>query len=352
MQPIASSSRINRRVVLSTLALLPALSGPLLPVSALAQTATPGGGLLPSWNDGPAKQAILDFVRGTTDRSSPSYVSLEDRIAVFDQDGTLWVEHPMYTQVVYCLERVPAVVAKRPELRNVEPFKTVLSGNREAMAKLSLRDLEKILAATLTGMSVEEFNAEAKKWLETARDPRWKRPYTELVYQPMLEVLRYLRDKAYKTYIVTGGGQDFVRVYAEKVYGILPEQVVGTAGGTKYGYDKDGNPFLTKDPQLILNDNNAGKPEGIHLMIGRRPYAAFGNSTGDRQMLEYTTAGGGERLAMLVLHDDAQREYAYGPAQGLPDTKVGTFTQALYDEATSKGWVVISMKNDWKRVLS
>ena len=183
MQPIASSSRINRRVVLSTLALLPALSGPLLPVSALAQTATPGDGLLPSWNDGPAKQAILDFVRGTTDRSSPSYVSLEDRIAVFDQDGTLWVEHPMYTQVVYCLERVPAVVAKKPELKNVEPFKTVLSGTREAMAKLSLRDLEKILAATLTGMSVEEFNAEAKRWLETAKHPRWNRPYTELVYQ-------------------------------------------------------------------------------------------------------------------------------------------------------------------------
>src|SRR5262249_11759925 len=177
--------------------------------------------------------------------------------------------------------------------------KTVLSGNREAMAKLSLRDLEKILVATLTGMSVEEFNAEAKKWLETARDPRWKRPYTELVYQPMLEVLRYLRDNAYKTYIVTGGGQDFVRVYAEKVYGIPPEQVVGTAGGTKYGYAKDGKPFLTKDAKLLLNDNNASKPEGIHLMIGRRPYAAFGNSTGDRQMLEYTGAGAGARLKMM-----------------------------------------------------
>ena len=284
------------------------------------------GGLLPSWNDGAAKQAIFDFVRATIDRSSPNYVFPEDRIAVFDQDGTLWVEHPMYTQVVYCLERVPAVVAKKPELKNVEPFKTVLSGNREAMAKLSMRDLEKILAATLTGMTVEEFNAEAKKWIETAKHPRWKRPYTELAYQPMLEVLRYLRDNAYKTYIVTGGGQDFVRVYAERVYGIPPEQVVGTAGGTKYGYGKDGKPFLTKEPKLLLNDNNAGKPEGIHLMIGRRPYAAFGNSTGDRQMLEYTGAGAGARLKMLVLHDDAAREYAYGPAQGLPDTKVGTFT--------------------------
>jgi phosphoglycolate phosphatase-like HAD superfamily hydrolase len=351
MKPIVPSSGINRRALFS-LALLPALSGPLPPVSALAQTATPGGGLLPSWNDGPAKQAIVDFVRATTDRAGATFVPPEERIAAFDQDGTLWVEHPMYTQVVYCLERVPAVVAKRPELKNVEPFKTVLSGNREAMAKLSLRDLEKILAATLTGMSVEEFNAEAKKWLETARDSRWKRPYTELVYQPMLEVLHYLRENAYKTYIVTGGGQDFVRVYAEKVYGIPAEQVVGTAGGTKYGYGKDGKPFLTKEPKLLLNDNNAGKPEGIHLMIGRRPYAAFGNSTGDRQMLEWTGAGIGARLKMLVLHDDAAREYAYGPAQGLPDSKVGTFTPALYDEARSKGWTVISMRNDWKRIFA
>jgi phosphoglycolate phosphatase-like HAD superfamily hydrolase len=347
MKPIAPSPGINRRVLLSTLALLPALSGALLSVSAAAQTP---GGLLPSWNEGPAKQAIFDFVRATIDRSSPNYVLPEDRIAVFDQDGTLWVEHPMYTQVLYCLERVPAVAAKRPELRNAEPFKTVLSGNREAIAKLSMRDLEKILAATLTGMSVEEFNAEAKKWIETAKHPRWNRPYTELIYQPMLEVLRYLRDNAYKTYIVTGGGQDFVRVYADKVYGIPPEQVVGTAGGTKYGYAKDGKPFLTKEPKLILNDNNAGKPEGIHLMIGRRPYAAFGNSTGDRQMLEWT--GAGARLKMLVLHDDAAREYAYGPAQGLPDSKVGTFTPALYDEAKNKGWTVISMKNDWKRIFA
>ncbi len=168
----------------------------------------------------------------------------------------------------------------------------------------------------------------------------------------MQEVLKYLRANGYKTYIVTGGGQDFVRVYSEQIYGIPPEQVVGTAGGTKYGYDKSGKPFLTKEPRLLLNDNNAGKPEGIHLMIGRRPYAAFGNSTGDRQMLEYTKAGDGARLAMLVLHDDAKREYAYGPALGLPDTKVGAFTQALYDEAKKQGWTVISMKNDWKRIFA
>jgi phosphoglycolate phosphatase-like HAD superfamily hydrolase len=351
MKPITRSSGINRRVLLSTLVLLPALSGPLLPVSARAQTAT-ASDWLPSWSDGPAKQVILDFVRTTIDPRSPSYVSPEDRIAVFDQDGTLWVEHPMYTQVVYCLERVPAVVAKRPELRNVEPFKTVLSGDREAMTKLSMRDLEKILVATLTGMSVEEFNGEAKKWIETAKHPRWNRLYTDLAYQPMTEVLSYLRDNGYKTYIVTGGGQDFVRVYAEKLYGIPPEQVVGTAGGTKYGYAKDGKPFLTKDPKLLLNDNNAGKPEGIHLMIGRRPAAAFGNSTGDREMLEWTGAGAGARLKMLLLHDDATREYAYGPAKGLPDSRIGTFTQALYDEAKKNGWTVISMKNDWNRIFA
>jgi len=351
MKPIAASDGISRRTVLAGMAVLTGSSGTFLPIPAPAQTADTGG-LLGSWNDGAAKQAIFDFVRATIDRSSPNYVFPDDRIAVFDQDGTLWVEHPMYTQVVYCLERVPAVVAKKPALKNVEPFKTVLSGNREAMAKLTMRDLEKIAVATLTGMPVEEFNADVKKWLETARHPRWNRPYTELTYQPMLEVLRYLRNNAFKTFIVTGGGQDFVRVYAETVYGIPPEQVVGSALGTKFGYGKDGKPFLTKEPKLILNDDHAGKPEGIHLMIGRRPYAAFGNSTGDRQMLEYTAAGAGARLKMLVLHDVAAREYAYGPAAGLPDSRVGTFTQALYDEANKNGWSVISMKKDWRRIFA
>jgi phosphoglycolate phosphatase-like HAD superfamily hydrolase len=323
--------------------------GVLMPLAGLAQQA---GDPLPSWNDGPTKQAILDFVKTTTDPASPKFVPPEARIATFDQDGTLWVEQPMYTQVVYCLERVPAVVAKRPELKKVEPFKTVLSGNRQAMAKLSMKDLEKILAATLTGMTVDEFQAEVKKWLATAKDSRWHRPYTQLIYQPMIEVLKYLRANGYKTYIVTGGGQDFVRVYSQKVYGIPPEQVVGTAGGTKYGYDQSGKPILTKELKLLLNDDKAGKPEGIHLIIGRRPYAAFGNSGGDRQMLEYTGAGDGARLMMLVRHDDGKREYAYGPAQGLPNTKVGTFNQALYDEAKEKGWVIISMKKDWKKIFA
>jgi phosphoglycolate phosphatase-like HAD superfamily hydrolase len=302
---------------------------------------------LPSWNDGPAKKAIIEFVRATTDKSNSNFVPPEARIATFDQDGTTWVEQPMYTQVMYCLERVAVLAREKPELKEVEPFKTVLSGNREAMAKLSMKDLEKILAATLTGMTVDEFNAEVKKWLETAKDPRWKRSYTELVYQPMLEVMKLFRANGYKTYFVTGGGQDFVRVYSEQVYGIPPEQVVGTAGGTKYGYDKSGKPMLTKEPKLLLNDDKAGKPEGIHLMIGRRPVAAFGNSIGDKQMLEYTQAGGGARLMMLVHHDDGKREYAYGPK-----SKVGTFTDALMAQAKKNGWVVISMKNDWKKIFA
>ncbi|MGA8975372.1 MAG: HAD family hydrolase [Pseudolabrys sp.] len=350
MQSERPSSNINRRVLISGMALLPAWSA--IPLSGIAQAQTTQGSPLASWNDGPAKQAIIDFVRATTEQGSPKFVPPEARIATFDQDGTLWVEHPIYSQVVYCLDRVPAVVEKDPKLKDVEPFKTVLSGNREAIAKLSLHDLEKILFATLTGMPVEDFEAEAKKWLTNAKDARWKRPYTDLTYQPMLEVMQYLRANGFKTYIVTGGGQDFVRVYSQQVYGIPPEQVVGSAVGTKYGYHRDGKPFLTKEPKLLLNDNDAGKPEGIHLMIGRRPRAAFGNSTGDREMLEYTEAGDGARLMMLVLHDDAKREYAYGPAQGLPDTKVGTFTQELFDEAKKAGWTVISMKSDWKRIFA
>ena len=331
----------ERLVVLCVLVLL------VLSIHANAQTDP-----LASWNDGAAKQAIVALVQQTTTSGSPKFVPPEARIATFDQDGTLWVEQPIYPQVTYCLERVPAVVKAKPELANVEPFKTVMSGNREAIAKLSKPDLEKILVATLTGMPVEQFKAEVSAWLDQAKHPRWKRPYTELTYVPMQELLKYLRANGYKTYIVTGGGQDFVRVYSEKTYGIPPEQVVGTAGGTSFGYDKSGRPFLTKMPKLLLNDDSAGKPEGIHLVIGRRPYAAFGNSVGDRQMLEYAGAGDGTRLMMLVLHDDAQREYAYGPAAALPATKVGVFTQALHDEAKSKGWFVVSMKNDWKRIFA
>lgn len=343
-------SGIDRRTLLTTLALLPALSAPPLSVSAPALTASSDP--LPSWNEGSAKQAILDFVRDTTDRASSKFVAPEERIATFDQDGTLWVEQPIYSQLVYCFGRVPVLTAQEPALKEIEPFKRVLSGNRESIAGLSMRDLEQIVLATLAGMTTDEFEAEGKKWLASAKDPRWKRPYTELVYQPMLEVMTYLRANGFKTYIVTGFGQDFVRLYSQQVYGIPPEQVVGSALAVKYGYDKDGKPVLISEPRIMLNDSAAGKPESIHLMIGRRPNASFGNSTGDQQMLEYTGAGEGARLSMLVLHDDAIREYAYGPAQGLPDTKIGSFTPALYAEARTKNWTIISMKNDWKNIFS
>jgi phosphoserine phosphatase len=300
----------------------------------------------------PRNKPSSTSLQTTTDPKNAQFVPPEQRIATFDQDGTLWVEHPIYAQVLYCLDRVPAVAKQKPELASIEPFKTVLSGDRAAMARLSMDDLLKIVAATLTGMTVEQFQNEVKSWLVSAKDPRWKRPYTELTYLPMQELLRYLRANGYKTYIVTGGGQDFVRVYAQQVYGIPPEQVVGTEGATKYGHDKSGKPVLIKEPKLLLNDDHAGKPEGIHLMIGRRPYAAVGNSIGDRQMLEYTRAGDGLRLAMIVLHDDSKREYSYGPAQGLPDTKLGTFTEALYREAQKNGWIVISMRDDWKQIFS
>lgn len=328
-----------------TIGIIAAVSFPLASASA-------GVDPLPSWNEGPAKQAVLTFVEETTDPMGPRFVPPEERVATFDQDGTLWVEQPLYAQVVYALDRVPAVVAAKPELTDVEPFATVLSGDRAAMAALSKQELETLLSATLSGMAVDTFSAEATRWLATARDARWNRPYVDLTYEPMQEVLRYLRANGYATWIVTGGGQDFVRAYSDRVYGIPVEQVVGTAGGTRYGYDVDGRPTLTKEPTLLLNDDEAGKPEAIHLMIGRRPRLAFGNSTGDQQMLEYTDAGDGARLALLLLHDDATREYAYGPAQGLPATKVGPFTQALYDQATEQDWVIVSMKNDWKRIFA
>jgi phosphoglycolate phosphatase-like HAD superfamily hydrolase len=333
----------NFRIAACVLALLAAAN------FAVAQSATDP---LPAWNDGPAKHSITDFIAKTTTAGSPDFVAPADRIATFDQDGTLWVEQPMYPQVAYAVNRLALVLANNTTLQNTEPYKTALSGNATAIANLPFTDLEKIFDLTLAGMSVEEFYSEVQQWLATAQNPRWHRPYTDLTYEPMQEVLRYFRANGYKTYIVTGGGQDYVRVYADQTYGIPPEQIVGTINATSYGYDAQGRPVLTKVSTMLLEDVFGGKPEGIHLMIGRRPYAAFGNSTGDQQMLEYTKAGSGLRLAMLVFHDDAIREYAYGPAQGLPDSKIGPFTQALYDEAQKSGWFVISMKNDWNRIFS
>jgi len=306
---------------------------------------------LPSWNDGSAKQAIEQFVAATTKEGGPDFVPAGKRFATFDQDGTLWVEHPIYTQLVFALDRVVALAPKHPEWKTIEPFKSVIAGDRAAMAKFTMRDLEEILLATHAGMTTGEFAGIVKGWFTDARDPRWHRPFTDLVYQPMLEVMQYLRANGYKTYIVTGGGQAFVRTYAEQTYGVPPEQIIGSALGTQFTYNAAGQAILMRPPQLLINNNFSGKPEDIYLFIGRHPQAAFGNSPGDREMLEYTQAGGKGALMMLVLHDDAVREYAYGPAEGLPASKIGTFPQSLYDEAQARGWHVISMKRDWKRIF-
>jgi hypothetical protein len=328
------------------------VSATMTVLGTLGRVSVPAHDPLPSWNDGPSKKAILDFIHDTTDKSSSKFVPAEERFATFDQDGTLWVEHPIYSHVMFAFDRVFVLAPQHPEWRTTEPFKSVLADDKEAMAKFTMRDLEEILFATHTGMTVDSFHTIATDWTAKAKDQRWKRPYTDLVYQPMIEVLRYFREKEFKTYIVTRGGQDFVRNYAERVYGVPPQNVIGSALDLHYEYDKEGQGVLMRPPKLLLNNNLSGKPEDIYLFLGRHPKAAFGNSTGDQQMEEFTQASGGATLMMMVLHDDAQREYAYGPALGLPDTKVGTFTQALYDEAKSKGWNVISMKNDWKRVFA
>jgi phosphoglycolate phosphatase-like HAD superfamily hydrolase len=305
---------------------------------------------LASWNDGRAKQAIVAFVKETTDQAGPKFVPPEDRIATFDQDGTLWVEHPLYTQAIFELDRVKTLANERPGLKTTEPFRSVLAGDKAAIAKFGKEDWARIIGATQAGVTTEVFQELVKQWLATAKHPRFQRPFTELVYQPMLEVMSYLRANGFKTYIVTGGGQEFVRVYSNRIYGVAPEQVVGSSMVTKYEY-KDGKPMLMIMPKEFLFSDRGGKPVGINLFIGKRPYAAFGNSDGDREMLEWTDAGQGARLKMLVLHDDPEREYAYGPAGGQPDTKVGRFSEELEAEAQNKGWTVISMKKDWKVVF-
>ncbi|MFY9646237.1 MAG: HAD family hydrolase [Terriglobales bacterium] len=311
-----------------------------------------GADPLSSWNDGNAKQAIIAFVKTSTDKANPNFVPPEDRIATFDQDGTTWVEHPMYTQLQFIIDRVHDLSAQHPEWSSKPLFRGLLIGDVEAIAKATDSDLAELSKATQVDMPVEQFHSLAKDWITTAKDKRYDKLYTQLVYQPMLEVMQYLRDNGYRTYIVTGGGQEFVRAYSQQVYGIPTDEVIGSALETQYGYDKDGRAILSRRAKLLLDNNNQGKAQDIYLFLGKRPHAAFGNSTGDQQMLEYTQGVGGATLEMLVLHDDAQREYAYGPAQGLPDTHFGKFSQALYDEAKGKGWTVISMKNDWKKIFA
>ena len=301
---------------------------------------------LPSWNDGRARRAILDFVRETTNRAGASYVRPEDRVAVFDQDGTLWVEHPLYTQAMFALDRVRALAPKHPEWKTTEPFRAVLAGDQAAIEKFHEADWAQIIAATHAGISVEEFLAIVDDWLTTARHPRFHRPYTDLAYKPMVELMHLLRANGFRTYIVTGGGQEFVRAFAARVYGVPPDQVIGSSIATKYEV-VDGKPTLMREPKIFFDDDHGGKPVGINMVIGQRPIASFGNSDGDAEMLRWTQAGGNARLLMLVHHDDAEREYAYDA-----NTKVGTFPPWLRDEATLRGWIVISMKRDWKRIFA
>jgi phosphoserine phosphatase len=318
----------------------------LAAITAAAQTDP-----LPSWNHGQTKSAILEFVQTTTDKSSPKFVPPAERIATFDNDGTLWPSHPMYTQLAFALDRIKALAPQHPEWKTQQPFKAVLDNDLKALAAAGEKGMVELVMASHAGMSTAEFEAIVTDWLDKARHPRFKRRYTELAYQPMLELLAFLRASGFKTYIVSGGGVEFMRPMTEKVYGIPPEQVVGSTIQTKYEV-KDGKPVLMRLPKIDFIDDKAGKPVGINKFIGQRPIAAFGNSAGDREMLEWTGAGSGARLMMLVFHDDAEREYAYGPANGLPDTKFGTFPQSLMDEAKRKGWVVISMKDDWRTIFS
>lgn len=297
---------------------------------------------LPSWNNGPIKQNIIQFVETVSDQKSHDYVSPEDRIATIDQDGTLWVEQPLYTQFIFALDRIKKLAPQHPEWKGQEPFKSVLNNQYEG---LTTQDFQSIFAITQSGMSVENYYDTAINWLENKKNPRYKRYYTELVYQPMLEIINYLHQNDFKVYIVTGGAQDFVRTYSKKIYNIPTERVIGTAGRTKYSYEND-RPKLIKLPEILFINNKEGKAEGIYLFIGKKPIIAFGNSDGDREMLEWTQSGEGKRLMLLVHHDDAKREYAYDT-----QSKIGTFSAFLMEEAKKNNWNVISMKNDWKVIF-
>lgn len=301
--------------------------------------------VLPSWNEGQAKNSILQFVKDTTTKESPDYVPPKYRVATFDQDGTLWVEQPLYAQIFFALDNIKSMSADHPEWNEQEPFKSILTGDQQKLKNLGKHELEKIIVATHSGMSVKEFNKRVNNWLEKAVHPKFKKPFTEMIYQPMLEVIQLLRNNGYKIYIVSGGGQEFIRTFAEKTYGIEPEFVIGSTGKVKYECE-NGQPVLKKIPEVLFVNDKAGKPEAINLIIGRRPYAAFGNSDGDREMLEWCCAGKGKRLALLVHHDDAEREYAYDT-----DSKIGTFSKGLMDQAKKQNWVVVSMKKDWKVIF-
>lgn len=305
---------------------------------------------LPSWNDGPAKQSIITFVEKVTTAGSPDFVPIPERIAVFDNDGTLWCEQPVPVQFYFVADRVKALAPQHPEWQTKEPFASILKGDLKTALNGGDHGLMELFMATHTGMTADEFAQTVKDWITTAKHPTTGKRFLDMTYQPMLEVLAYLRANGFKNFIVSGGGIEFMRVWTEAAYGIPPEQVVGSSIKTKFEL-RDGKAVLVRLPALNFNDDKGDKPVGINQHIGRRPIAAFGNSVGDQQMLEYAQGGSGTRFELLVLHDDAKREFAYGPTRGLPDVQYGSFTTALEDHAKKDGWTVVSMKDDWKSIF-
>jgi phosphoserine phosphatase len=299
---------------------------------------------LPSWNDGTAKEAILYFVNAVTDKNSKDYVEPAERIATFDNDGTLWVESPMYTQALFAFDRVKVLAPQHPEWKTTQPFKGVLEGDMKAVGATGMKGLMEIVMVTHSGMTAAEFEKDVSDWLATTKQPKFKRLYTELIYQPQLELLDYLRANGFKTFIVSGGGIVFMRTFSEKVYGIPPEQVVGSSVVAEFEV-KDGQPVLVRQPKLDFINDKAGKPVGIYQHIGRRPILAFGNSDSDMQMIEYTMAGEGFRLGLFVHHTDADRKYAYDRK-----SHVGTLDKAL-DRAATEGWIIVDMKKDWNTIF-
>ncbi len=314
--------------------------------SILARGADP----LPSWNDGLAKQSIINFVEKVTKPGSPDFVPVPERIAVYDNDGTLWCEQPVPVQFYFVADRVKALAPQHPEWKTKEPFASILKGDVKGALEGGDHGLMELFMATHTGMTTDEFAQAVKDWIATAKHPTTGRRFLDMTYQPMLEVLGYMKANGFKNFIVSGGGIEFMRPWTEAAYGIPPEQVIGSSMKTKFEL-RDGKAVLVRLPALNFNDDKADKPVGINQHIGRRPIAAFGNSVGDQQMLEYTHSGSGARFELLVLHDDAKREFPYGPARGLPDVKYGFFTSALEDHAKKDGWTVVSMKDDWKTVF-
>ncbi|MGH2613897.1 MAG: HAD family hydrolase [Thermomicrobiales bacterium] len=300
---------------------------------------------LPSWNDGAAKQAILDFVAAVTEEGGEHFVPVEDRIATFDNDGTLWCEQPLYNQMVFAVDRVRALAPNHPEWREQQPFQAILDDDRDALGAMSKQDLAAVITTTHAGMTTDEFAQVVRDWISTAKHPRFDRLYTDCVYQPMVELLAYLRANGFQTWIVSGGGVDFMRVFAEAVYGVPPAQVIGSSGKVQFEV-RDGQPVFVKLPELSSYDDKEGKPANIHLHVGRPPILAFGNSDGDQAMLEYTDSGDSPRLMLIVHHDDAEREYTYDR-----DSSIGKLDTAL-TAAAAKGWNVVSMKADWGWIFS